>query len=121
MNPKWIGPDSRQMAARRLDHGNGGLRNGARNARARAKRRAPTIIGGSSAVATLAAALFRPQVRMMAAMARRSSAVRGVLDDMASLGSDPARSFKRIGDPARADDLADRGRQDREIRVGRRE
>src|SRR3954468_5143005 len=107
------------MASMRLDHGNGGFRNGNRKARARAKRRAPTIIGGSSAVATLAAALFRPQVRMMAAMARRSIAVRGVLDDMASLGSAPAASFKRIGAPVGAYDLADRRRQDREIRVGR--
>src|SRR6478752_9360111 len=101
MIPKWIGPDSRQMARSRFDHGNGGFRNGIRNANARPERSAPTIIGGRSAVATLAAALFRPQVRMMAAMARRSSADKGpfwgVLDDMASLGSDPAASFNPTG------------------------
>src|SRR4051812_24916776 len=102
------------MASMRLDHGNGGFRNGNRKARARAKRRAPTIIGGSSAVATLAAALFKPQVRMIAAMAKRSRAVRGVFEDMPTLGSDPARAFN----PAGAHDLADGLRQDRQVGVG---
>src|SRR5690606_36456884 len=61
--------------------GNGGRTNQTRQAAAMAKRKAPVINGGSTSVATLAAALFTPQMTRTATMAAISSGVSACGDE----------------------------------------
>src|SRR5690606_3969495 len=63
------------MISRLFQFGNGGRTNQTRQAAAMAKRSAPVISGGSISVATLAAALFTPQMTRTATIAAISSGV----------------------------------------------
>src|SRR5690606_16450045 len=70
------------MISRLFQFGNGGRTNQTRQAAAMAKRSAPVISGGRISVATLAAALFTPQITSTATMAAISSGVSGWEDGL---------------------------------------
>ncbi|MNE32584.1 hypothetical protein D3C87_1516130 [compost metagenome] len=65
------------MISRLFQFGKGGRTNQTRQAAAMAKRKAPTISGGMTSVAILAAALLMPQISITAMMAPISSRLSG--------------------------------------------